>query len=97
MTLRHSTLTATLCLGTLCLGMVATPVLADSSFEGKIQSVSSSDRSFVVKGQTFYTDGSTDYDDGLRAFADLKPGQKVKVEPSQRGGRRFAKEVELED
>jgi hypothetical protein len=91
MNLRHSTLTATL-----CLGMVATPALA-GSFEGKIQSVSSSDRSFVVKGQRFYTDGATDYDDGLQAFNDLKPGQTVKVEPSQRGGRRFSKEIELGD
>lgn len=76
--------------------MVATPALA-GSLEGRIQSVSPNDRSFSVKGQTFSTDGSTDDDDGLTAFADLKPGLMVKVEPSNRGGRRFAKEVELED
>lgn len=91
MNLRHSTLAAAL-----CLGMVATPALADS-LEGKIQSVSPSDRSFVVQGQRFYADGSTDYEDGLRSFADLKPGLKVQVDHVQRGGRSFAKEVELED
>ncbi|MCP9835618.1 MULTISPECIES: DUF5666 domain-containing protein [unclassified Cyanobium] len=91
MNLRHSALAASL-----CLGMVSTPALADC-LEGRIQSVNPNDRSFVVQGQRFYTDGSTDYEDGLRSFADLKPGLKVEVDHVQRGGRSFAKEVELED
>lgn len=91
MNVRQSALAASL-----CLGMAATPALA-GSLEGRIQSVSPNDRSFVVKGQKFYTDASTDYDDGLKAFTGLKPGLMVKVEPSNRDGKRFAKEVELED
>ena len=83
----------------LLLGMVATPALADStdSMEGRIQSVDAGRRSFVIQGQTLLTNASTDYDDGLKSFADLKPGMKVKVEHSQRGGTRFAKEIELDD
>ncbi len=83
----------------LLLGTVATPVLADSSdsLKGKIQSVDAGRSSFVVGGQTLLTNASTDYDDGLKSFADLKPGMKVKVEHSQRGGTRFAKEIELDD
>ncbi len=91
MNVRQSALAASL-----CLGLVATPALA-GSLEGRIQSVSPNNRSFVVKGQTIYTDGATDYDDGLQGFADLKPGLMVKVDPTNRGGRSFAKEVELED
>lgn len=43
------------------------------------------------------TNASTDYDDGLESFADLRPGMKVKVDHSPRGGQRFAREVELDD
>jgi hypothetical protein len=83
----------------LLLGSLATPVLADSrdSLEGKIQSIDASRRSFVVGGQTLLTNASTDYDDGLETFADLKPGMKVKVDHSLRGGQRFAREVERDD
>ncbi|MEA5412042.1 DUF5666 domain-containing protein [Synechococcus sp. BA-120 BA3] len=83
----------------LLLGTVATPVLADSSdsLEGKIQSVDAGRRSFVLQGQTLFTNASTDYDDGLKSFADLKPGMKVKVDHSQRGGKRYAKEIDLDD
>ncbi len=83
----------------LLLGTVATPVLADSSdsLNGKIQSVDAGRRSFVVEGQTLLTNASTDYDDGLKTFADLRPGMTVKVEHSQRGDTRFAKEIELDD
>ena len=83
----------------LLLGTVATPVLADSSdsLEGKIQSVDAGRRSFVLQGQTLFTNASTYYDDGLKYFADLKPGMKVKVDHSQRGGKRYAKEIDLDD
>lgn len=83
----------------LLLGTVATPVLADStaSLEGKIHSVDAGRRSFVVGGQTLLTNASTDYDDGLKSFADLKPGMKVKVDHSLRGGKPYAREIELDD
>lgn len=83
----------------LLLGTVATPVLADStdSMEGRIQSVDAGRRSFVIQGQTLLTNASTDYDDGLKSFADLKPGMKVKVDHSLRGGKHYAREIELDD
>jgi hypothetical protein len=83
----------------LLIATVGTPVLADStaSLEGRIQSVDAGRRSFVVGGQTLLTNASTDYDDGLKTFADLKPGMKVNVEHSQRGANRFAREIELDD
>ncbi|KAF0654472.1 hypothetical protein L107_03186 [Cyanobium sp. Copco_Reservoir_LC18] len=83
----------------LLLGTVANPVLADSrdSLEGRIQSIDAARRSFVVGGQTLLTTAATDYDDGPESFADLKPGMKVKVDHSQRGGQRFARDVELDD
>lgn len=94
MNLLHHTLAASLLIGT-----VASPVLADSSdyLKGRIQSVDTGRRSFVVGGQTLLTNASTDYDDGLKSFADLKPGMQVKVDHSQRGGSRYAKEIELDD
>jgi hypothetical protein len=81
------------------LGTVATPMLADSrdSLEGRIQSIDAARRSFVVGGLMLLTNASTDYDDGLESFADLRPGMKVKVDHSPRGGQRFAREVELDD
>jgi hypothetical protein len=94
MTLLHHALAASL-----LLGAVTTPVLADSadSLDGKIQSINAGKRSFVLQGQTMYTNASTAYDDGLKAFADLKPVMKVKVDHSQRDGKRYAREIELDD
>jgi cold shock CspA family protein len=40
---------------------------------------------------------STDYDDGLKGFADLREGQKVEVDFEYRDGKHFATEIELED
>jgi cold shock CspA family protein len=40
---------------------------------------------------------STDYDDGLKGFEDLREGQKVEVDFEYRDGKHFAIEIELED
>jgi hypothetical protein len=74
----------------------AGPVLADGT-EGRIEFVYPADQSFVVQGITFYVTLSTDYDDGLRSFADLRPGQKVEVDFKYREGKHYATEIELED
>lgn len=74
----------------------ATPVLADD-LEGRIASIDSGEQSFVVQGIRFFVTPSTDYDDGLKGFADLQVGQKVEVDFDYRDGRHVAKEIEPED
>jgi hypothetical protein len=59
--------------------------------------VEPSNQSFVVQGITFYTTESTDYDDGLKSFTDLRPGRKVEVDFEYRDGKHYAIEIELED
>jgi len=54
------------------------------------------ERSLVVQGIRLFVTPSTDCDDGLRGFDDLKVGQKVEVDFRYRDGRHFATEVELE-
>jgi hypothetical protein len=70
--------------------------LADD-IEGLIQSINRSEQSFVVQGIRFFVTPSTDYDDGLKRFSDLREGQKVEVDFEYRDGRHFATEIELED
>ncbi|KKO20850.1 MAG: hypothetical protein DCC43_08360 [Candidatus Brocadia sp.] len=65
--------------------------------EGRIESINQSEKSFVVQGIKFFVTQSTDYDDGLKGFADLKEGQKVEVDFEYRDGKYFATEIELED
>ena len=65
--------------------------------EGRIQSVDQSNKSLVVQGIRFYTTESTDYDDGLKSFADLRPGQKVEIDFQYRDGKHYATEIELDD
>ncbi len=79
-------------------GMVlsAAPVLAND-LEGQIDSIDRSSQSFVVQGIRFYVDERTDYDDGLRQFADLQVGQRVEVDFDWRDGRHIAEEIELDD
>jgi len=69
----------------------------DKDIEGTIQSIDQQTNSFVVKGQTFYADDRTDYDDDLNRFSDLQVGQKVEVDYIVRDGRNIAKEIELDD
>lgn len=65
--------------------------------EGRIESINYQARTFVVEGKTFYADERTDYDDDLERFSDLRVGQRVEVDYVMRKGRRYAKEVELDD
>lgn len=82
-------------LGALLISAPAT-LLADD-IEGRIQAIDPASQSFVVQGITFYTTPSTDYDDGLRSFADLAVGLKVEVDFTYLDGRHIATEVELDD
>ena len=88
--------------GVLLLGsllfLFSSSVLADDlEVEGRIESIDTSSQSFVVYGIPFFVTPSTDYDDGLRGFADLREGQKVEVEFRYREGNHYVTEVELED
>lgn len=75
---------------------VAGVVHADD-IEGVIEQVDASNRTLTVKGITFFTTPTTDYDDGLKRFEDLRVGQKVEVDFDYRDGRHIATEIELED
>ena len=83
-------------LASLCLALGSSPALADD-IEGRIESINQSEQSFVVQGIRFFATESTDYDDGLHRFSDLKEGQRVEVDFEYRDGRHFATEIELED
>ena len=83
---------------TLGLGLLlAGPALADNDVEGQIESINRAEQSFVVKGHRYFVDQSTDYDDDLKGFADLKQGQRVEVDYKIRDGKRIVTEVELDD
>lgn len=69
----------------------------DDDIEGQIESIDQQARSFVVGGETFHADDRTDYDDELKSFSDLKVGQRVEVDYVMREGRRYAKEIEIDD
>lgn len=68
-----------------------------NDIEGVIESVDPVTQSIVVQGITFYAKADTDYDDGLRSFADLAPGQKVEVDFYYHDGKHFIEEIELDD
>ncbi|MFN7122151.1 MAG: DUF5666 domain-containing protein [Hydrogenophaga sp.] len=70
---------------------------ADNDIEGTIESISAGNQSVVVQGILIFTTPSTDYDDGLRGFQDLKVGQRVEIDYVMRDGQRYAQEVELDD
>ena len=76
--------------------LFSNPVFADD-MEGRIESINKSNQSFVVQGIEFYATPSTDYDDGLKSFDDLREGQKVEVDFQYRDGKHYVTEVELED
>lgn len=78
------------------LGLAAGPALADD-IEGNIESVDAGNQAFVVQGITFYTTNSTDYDDGLTGFNDLREGQRVEVDFNYRDGKHWVTEVELDN
>jgi hypothetical protein len=64
--------------------------------EGVIESIALDSQSLVVQGITFYTTEQTDYDDGLKSFSDLKPGQTVEVDFNYQDGKHYVTEIELE-
>lgn len=70
--------------------------LADD-IEGRIESIDTERQTILVQGITFHVTGKTDFDDGLRNFADLAVGQKVEVDFKYREGKHFATEIELDD
>jgi len=70
---------------------------ADNDIEGTIESISTGNQSVVVQGITIFATPSTDYDDGLRGFQDLKVGQRVEIDYVLRDGQRYAQEIELDD
>ena len=73
------------------------PAFADDDLKGRIESVSHRDKSFVVRGIRVFAIPTTDYEDGLRGFDDLRKGQKVEVEFKYHEGKPIAMEIELED
>jgi len=81
--------------GAMLLG--AGSALADNDIEGTIDAIQASAQTFVVKGITFHTTPTTDYDDDLKSFADLRVGQKVEVDFVIQDGKHYAKEIELDD
>lgn len=75
---------------------LATSLSAQANdIEGEIYSINVETQSFVVQGITFYTTTKTDYDKGLKTFADLKVGQKVEVDFEYRDKRHIATEIEI--
>lgn len=84
-------------LAALSIAAFSMPALADDDVEGQIESIDASSRSFVVQGERYHVTDTTDFDDGLRGFGDLKAGQRVEVDYTVREGRRVATEIELDD
>lgn len=71
--------------------------LAGNEVEGRIEYIDQEEQSIVVQGIQLLTTDATDYEDGLKSFADLELGQKVEVDFTYRDGKHFATEIELED
>lgn len=78
------------------IAMFSVAALADD-IEGRIEAIDHNSQTFVVQGITFNVTPTTDYDDGLRSFADLSIGQKVEVDFVYRDGKHYATEIELDD
>jgi hypothetical protein len=76
--------------------LAAAPVKAED-IEGRIEALDPANQTLVVQGITFFATPTTDYDDGLRSFADLELGQKVEVDFVYRDGRHIATEIELDE
>lgn len=68
-----------------------------NDIEGTITQIDVDRRTLTVQGITFHTTASTDYDDGLERFEDLRVDQKVEVDFEYREGRHIATEIDLED
>lgn len=80
----------------ICATLSFSAMAFSDDIEGVIESVAQNSQSLVVQGITFYTTEQTDYDDGLKSFSDLKPGQTVEVDFNYQEGKHYATEIELE-
>lgn len=67
-----------------------------NDIEGVIEAVDAENRTLTVQGITFHATDTTDYDDGLRRFEDLREGQRVEVDFQHIDGRHIATEIELD-
>lgn len=76
--------------------ILGTFIVQADDLEGVVTEINTVEQSFTVQGITFHTTTTTDYDDGLNQFTDLKVGQKVEVDFEFRDNKHYATEVELE-
>lgn len=80
------------------LGACATSNVFAETIKGRVDVVNHGNQTLVVAGITFQTSGQTQYNDSLKAFANLKQGQKVTVEFDRSGSNQYtAKKIELQD
>ena len=83
------------------LSCVLLVTLAGAAFandvEGRIESLNQEARSLVVQGIEFLATQTTEYDDGLYSFADLREGMRVEVEFIYRDGKHYAREISRDD
>lgn len=77
-----------------CLGMGASLAAANNEVEGPIESVNSTEQSFVVQGITLTVNDRTDYEDGLKDFSGLAVGEEVEVNFVYEGGKHIARDIE---
>ena len=69
----------------------------DRDVEGVIEGVDAETQTVRLGGVPYYLTPSTDYDDDLNDFNDLREGQRVESDYVEREGRRIVKEIELDD
>lgn len=82
----------------LAAGMIGAAMADDDrDVEGVIEGVDADTQTVNVKGVPYYLTPSTDYDDELNDFNDLREGQRVEIDYVEREGRRIVKEIELDD
>ena len=79
-----------------CAALSFSTMAFSDDLEGVIESIALDSQSLVVQGIRFYATDKTDYDDGLKSFADLKSGQVVEVDFNYQEGKHYATEIELE-
>lgn len=77
-----------------CLGMGASLAAANNDVEGPVESVNNADKTFVVQGVTLHVNDRTNYEDGLKDFADLVVGENVEVDFIYEGGKHIARDIE---
>lgn len=83
---------------TLALAACATTSTFAETLKGRIDVANQSNKTLVVAGITFQTSAETAYNDALKAFDNLKQGQKVSVEFDRSGTNVYtAKKITLEE